>query len=81
MTTAEMLFGTEINTTATVNLAAAVGVTPRTINNWRRDPEKIPWGKMKTIIRIRSLSGDDLIRMAKEGGRIGKGNKRSKRGS
>lgn len=66
MTTSELLFGTSINTTSTSNLAAAVGVSPRTINNWKRDPGKIPWEKMKLLVKIRHLSGDDLIRMTKE---------------
>lgn len=66
MTTSELLFGTTINTTSTTELAAAVGVSPRTINYWKRDPGKIPLSKFKLIVRARRLSPDDIAKAVKE---------------
>lgn len=66
MTTAEMLFGTKMCPVNTLELSKAVGVSPGTIRNWKKDPNLIPWGKMKIIARIRRLTAEDLEKMTKE---------------
>lgn len=66
MTTAEILFGTKLCPVNKKEMARLVGVTPGTVNNWTKDPGTIPWNKMKLIIRLRGLTAEDLMTMAKE---------------
>lgn len=66
MTTSEILFGTRLCPVNQKEMARMVGVNPSTISRWRKDPGLIPWNKMQLLIRIRSLTADDLMRMAKE---------------
>lgn len=66
MTTQEMLFGTRLCPVRTGELASMLGVTQPTIYRWKKNPGSIPWGKMKMLIKIRGLSPDDVMKMAKE---------------
>lgn len=66
MTTAEMLFGTKLTPVNQEELARLIGCNQSSISRWKKNPGLIPWDKMKLIIRIRGLSADDLMKMAKE---------------
>lgn len=66
MTTREMLFGTKLNPVCRKEMARIVGCSHTTIGRWREDPDMIPWGKMKVLIRLRKLTPDDLMKMARE---------------
>lgn len=66
MTTSEVLFGTKLCPVNQGELARLVGVNQSTVSRWRKNPNSIPWEKMKLLIRVRGLTGDDLIKMAKE---------------
>lgn len=66
MTTSEILFGTKLCPVNQKEIARMVGVNPSTISRWRKDPGSIPWNKMQLLIRLRGVSADDLMRMAKE---------------
>ena len=66
MTTQEYLFGTVLYPVNKKELARIIGVAPPTLYRWSKDPGLIPWGKMKKIIKIRGLSAEDLMKMAKE---------------
>lgn len=66
MTTAEMLFGTKLNPVNQEELARRVGVGKSSISRWKKNPEMIPWGKMKLLIRARGLTGEDIAKIAKE---------------
>ena len=66
MTTTEMLFGTKLCPVNQKEMARLVGVDQSTVSRWRKEPGSIPWDKMKLIIRIRGLSAEDVMKMAKE---------------
>ena len=66
MTTSELLFWTKLCPVNQKEMARLAGVNPATISRWRKNPGSIPWDKMKRIIRIRGLSAEDLMEMAKE---------------
>ena len=66
MTTQEYLFGTVLCPVNRKELARLVGVNQSTVSRWSQNPGQIPWDKMKLIIRIRGLSAEDLMKMAKE---------------
>ena len=66
MTTAEMLFGTQLCPVKQEELARLIGTSTSTVSRWKKNPGSIPWDKMKLIIKVRGLTGDDLIKMAKE---------------
>ena len=66
VTTTEMLFGTKLCPVNRKEMARLVGVNQSTISRWSQNPGAIPWDKMKLIIRIRGLSAEDLMKMAKE---------------
>ena len=66
MTTSEILFGTKLCPVNQEEMARLIGVNQSTISRWRKEPGAIPWDKMKLIIRIRGLSAEDLMKMAKE---------------
>ena len=56
MTTTEILFGTTLHPVSVTELSRIVGVSPRTIANWKQDPDRIPLGKLRIIVRARRLS-------------------------
>lgn len=66
MTTSEILFGTKLCPVNQKEMARLVGVDQSTVSRWRKEPGAIPWNKMKMIIRIRGLTAEDLMKMAKE---------------
>lgn len=66
MTTAEKLFGTRLCPVNQGELARITGVSQSTVCRWRKNPGSIPWEKMKILIRVRGLTADDLMKMAKE---------------
>lgn len=66
MTTAEILFGTKLCPVNKAEMARLVGVNQSTVSRWAKDPDSIPWNKMKLIIRLRGLTAEDLMTMAKE---------------
>lgn len=66
MTTSELLFGTKLCPVNQKEMARLAGVNPATISRWRKNLGSIPWDKMKQIIKIRGLSAEDLMKMAKE---------------
>lgn len=66
MTTTEMLFGTKLCPVNQKEMARLVGVDQSTVSRWRKEPGAIPWNKMKILIRIRGLTAEDLMKMAKE---------------
>lgn len=66
MTTSEMLFGTKLAPVNQTEMARLIGCSQATVSRWRKDPGLIPWDKMKLLIRIRGISQDDLMKMAKE---------------
>ena len=66
MTTSEILFGTKLCPVNQEELARLVGVDPSTISRWKRNPGAIPWNKFKILVRIRKLTGDDIIKMSRE---------------
>ena len=66
MTTAEMLFGTKLAPVRQEEMARLTGTSQATISRWKKNPGLIPWSKMKLLIRLRGISQDDLMKMAKE---------------
>ena len=66
MTTSEILFGTKLCPVNQKEMARLVGVDQSTVSRWRKEPGAIPGNKMKMIIRIRGLTAEDLMKMAKE---------------
>lgn len=66
MTTQEMLFGTQLCPVKQEELARLIGTSTSTVSRWKKNPGSIPWDKMKLIIKVRGLTGDDLMKMAKE---------------
>jgi hypothetical protein len=66
MVTAEKLFGTRLCPVNQKELARIAGVNQSTVCRWRKNPGSIPWEKMKILIRVRGLTADDLMKMAKE---------------
>lgn len=66
MTTSEMLFGTKLCPVNQEEMARLIGVNQSTVSRWRKEPGAIPWSKMKILIKIRGLTAEDLMRMAKE---------------
>ena len=67
MTTSERLFGGSGATRmANTRIAGYLGKSESTIRRWRKDPDQIPWGDMKQLIALNSISEHDLMRMARE---------------
>lgn len=66
MTTSELLFGTKLCPINQKEMARLAGVNPATISRWRKNPGSIPWNKMRILVRIRGLTAEDLMKMAKE---------------
>lgn len=60
--TVEILFGDKIRVNQK-DLAKAVGVTPMTITNWRRNPASIPKGKLDILIRCCRLTNEEILAM------------------
>lgn len=58
--TAEILFGGKIRINQ-ADLARAVGVAPMTITNWKRNPAKIPKGKLDILIRCNNLTNEEIL--------------------
>lgn len=66
MTTVELLFGTKLCPVNSAEMAKIAGVDKSTICRWRKNPDSIPWNKMKILIKARGLSGDEVMKMARE---------------
>ena len=66
MTTTEKIFGTQLCPVNLHELSRITGIGPSTLWRWRNNPDLIPWGKMKLLIKVRGLSSDDLMKMVKE---------------
>lgn len=65
MTASEILFGTAINSVNTVKLAAAVGVSPGTIRIWKKNPDQIPLGKLRILVKVRSMDNEKIVKVVK----------------
>ena len=66
----EIIFGSGINKRSKTALAAAVGVTPRTLYAWSKQPDLIPKGKLDIIIRVCGLSDDEVLELhGRKGGK------------
>ena len=63
MTTTELLFGTALHPVSTKELARIAGVSEATIRNWKRNPDTIPLGKLRMIVRARRLNTEQIGRM------------------
>ncbi len=44
-------------------IAKAVGVNVSTIRRWRKNPELIPYGKMRIICRLRDIPEERCVRL------------------
>ena len=66
MVTSERLFGTKLQPVNAAELSRLVGVSHKTISNWKKNPGSIPWEKMKLLIRVRGLTADEVMKMARE---------------
>lgn len=60
MTAQEILFGTKIRRAHGPTLAKAIGVSPDTIRRWRNNPDLIPYGKLKLLIRVQNIPDDQV---------------------
>jgi len=58
--TAEILFGGDIPFRR-IDLAKAVGVSPLTIDNWKKDPGTIPKRKLDILIRCCRLTDEQIL--------------------
>lgn len=63
MTTSEILFGTKLHPVSVTELSRIAGVSKATICNWKRNPDSIPLGKLKLIVRARRLSEEEKGRI------------------
>lgn len=47
------------------DIAKALGVSVSTIRRWRKNPELIPYGKMRLLCRLRDIPEDRCARLLK----------------
>lgn len=65
MTRSELIFGSQYTRGRDADLARATGVSVSTLRRWRADPDKIPSGKLRIILRIRRVPDDMRLRLLK----------------
>lgn len=61
MTTSETLFGTHLRPVSPAELSRILGVSPRTISNWKRNPDTIPLGMFRRLAQVRRLSDEEIV--------------------
>ncbi len=64
--TTEILFGDEITEVNRPRLAKALGVSNNTLGRWKKDPDKIPVGKLKIWCRVLKLTDEQKARLLSE---------------
>lgn len=59
----EILFGGSINTTNQSEMAKVIGVDVSTVGRWKKDPDRIRFGDLKMIVRLRGLSNRQILNL------------------
>ena len=54
------LFGSDCNAAHLSRLAQSCGVSYSTMYRWRKNPDDIPFGKLKKIAQLRGVKLEDL---------------------
>ena len=59
----EILFGGTINSTNLTEMARAIGVDVSTVGRWKKDPDRILFGDLKMIVRLKGLSDRQILNL------------------
>lgn len=63
ITPSELLFGGTINSTNLTKMAQAIGVDVSTVGRWKKDPDRIRFGDLKMIVRLKGLSDRQVLNL------------------
>lgn len=61
----EILFGDELRKVSIPVLGEKTSIDVVTLRRYKKDPTKIPFGRLKKIVRVRKLSDEEIIALFK----------------